>query len=534
MADERKDSMLPYMIADWAEREPNRKSLTFVEVGSQGEFIDETRTYGQLWENGQRVANALQQAGMQPNDRFAIMAQNHPEFVDSMVGSGIANTTFVPIDPRSQGQKLKFMLEFTECRGIVIGEYSVDALVAQLPELEHIEWVWVIGEGALPDGLPGGRMISDVLAQDLPDPLLPIAAKDPAEDMQMLFTSGTTGDPKAIIGPYQRFGNIAALAPVFGLTEDDVTYSGLSLTHANAQLITLGMDIKNGMHGVFSRKFTKSRLWDITREYGCTQFNLLGGMTTAIYSEPEKDNDTDNPVRMVISAGMPPAIWEKFEKRFGLRVYEFYGMAEGGVSMNPPDTGPIGSMGKPPETLVAKIFDESDEECAPGEVGELVFQHADGTCPPITYYKNAEKSASMKKNGWFRTGDMCHKDEDGWLYYDHRQGDAIRHNGDFVNPGFVQKEIAEHPNVDDVFVYGIKAATGVPGEKDVVAAVVLTGDCQPSDLFTHCRDRLEGNFVPSFIQVMDEIPKTASEKPQERFCIEALEGNPKSVYTEQR
>jgi len=534
MEDERKQSMLPYMVADWAGREPNRKTLTFVEVGPQGEFLDETRTYGELWNNGQRVAQALQKSGMQANDRFAIMAQNHPEFVDAMVGSGIANTTFVPIDPRSQGKKLKFMLEFTECRGVVIDNNALAALRELLPQLEHIEWVWVIGDEALSKDLDVARPMAEILSAPVPDPALPIAAKDPADDMQMLFTSGTTGDPKAIIGPYQRFGNIAALGPAFGLTEDDVTYSGLSLTHANAQLITLGITLKMGMHGVFSRKFTKSRLWDITREYGCTQFNLLGGMTTAIYSEPEKDNDADNPVRLVVSAGMPPAIWKKFEKRFGLRVYEFYGMAEGGVSMNPPDTGPIGSMGKPPESLVAKIFDENDNECPPGVTGELVFQNADGSCPPITYYKNSEKSDSMKKNGWFRTGDMCHKDENGWLYYDYREGDAIRHNGDFVNPGFVQKEIAEHPNVDDVFVYGVKPDSGVPGEKDVVAAVVPLGKLDPQDLFKHCRDRLEGNFVPSYLQIMDEIPKTASEKPQERFCVEAFESQPESVHTEQR
>ena len=532
MEDERKESMLPYMIADWAEREPNRKSLTFVEVADNGELKDETRTYGQLWDNGQRLAAALRDAGMEEGDRFAIMAQNHPEFVDTMVASGIANTTFVPIDPRAQGKKLKFMLEFTECRGVVIGDYALPALASIVDELEHIEWVWVIGDGQSA-GLDIAKPIAEILAGPKPDPALSIAAKDPADDMQMLFTSGTTGDPKAIIGPYQRFGNIASLGPVFGLTPEDVTYTGLSLTHANAQLITLGITLKMGMHGVFSRKFTKSRLWDITRAYGCTQFNLLGGMTTAIYSEPEKDNDADNPVRLVVSAGMPPAIWEKFEKRFGLRVYEFYGMAEGGVSMNPPDTGPIGSMGKPPDSLIAKIFDDDDNECPPGVTGELVFQNADGSCPPVTYYKNPEKSASMKKNGWFRTGDMCHKDEDGWLYYDYRQGDAIRHNGDFVNPGFVQKEIAEHPNVDDVFVYGVKAESGVPGEKDVVAAIVPFGDCDPQALFQHCRARLEGNFVPTYIQVMDEIPKTASEKPQERFCVEAFEAHPDKVYTAQ-
>ena len=102
---------------------------------------------------------------------------------------------------------------------------------------------------------------------------------------------------------------------------------------------------------MFSRKFTKSRLWDITREYGCTFFNLLGGMSTAIYSEPVKPNDADNPVRFVLSAGMPAAIWENFEQRFDVKILEAYGAIEGGMAFKPIGVGPIGSFGKPPANL---------------------------------------------------------------------------------------------------------------------------------------------------------------------------------------
>ena len=523
--------MLPYMIQDWAQREPERHALTFVDIAADGRFKDETRSYGQLWDNGRRLAAALIDAGMGEDDRFAIVAHNHAPFVDAMVASGIVNTTFVPIDPRAAGDKLKFMLEFAECSGVIVGEEAAANLAAVLPRTDGIEWVWLMGADAHPE-LPQARAVSELLAAEVPE--LAIRAQTPDQEMQMLYTSGTTGDPKAIVGPYQRFGAIASLGDAVGMGAGNVLYTGLSLTHANAQLITLGNGLKHGSPCVISRRFTKSRLWDICREYGCTQFNLLGGMTTAIYSEPEKPDDADNPVKMVLSAGMPPAIWKKFEKRFGLDVYEFYGTAEGGVSMNPPGVGPIGSMGKPPASLVAKVVDDNDNECPPGEVGELIFQNADGSCPPVTYYKEPEKSQKKMRGGWFRTGDMCHTDADGWLYFDYREGDAIRHNGDFVDPGHVQKEIAEHPQVDDVFVYGVPAKTGVPGEKDVVAAVVPYGEADPQSVFAHCRERLKGNFVPTYVQMLDEIPKTASEKPQERFCVEAFENNPASVYTEQR
>ena len=135
------------------------------------------------------------------------------------------------------------------------------------------------------------------------------------------------------------------MGELFGLRPGDRPYTGLSLTHANAQIITLGMGLYMGLRMVISRKFSKSQLWNITRHYGCTSFNLLGGMTTAIYSEAERDDDADNPVRFVLSAGMPANLWDSFQQRFDIQIFEFYGAAEGGITINPPGVGPKGSIG---------------------------------------------------------------------------------------------------------------------------------------------------------------------------------------------
>ena len=116
---------------------------------------------------------------------------------------------------------------------------------------------------------------------------------------------------------------------------------------------------------VLSRRFTKSRLWDITRRYGATSFTLLGGMTTAVYTERARADDADNPVRMVVSAGMPAAIWEAFERRFGVRILEFYGAAEGGLSFNYPGSGPVGSIGKPAPTVASYRYSRSRRRASP-------------------------------------------------------------------------------------------------------------------------------------------------------------------------
>ncbi|MFZ1834270.1 MAG: AMP-binding protein, partial [Pseudomonadales bacterium] len=400
-----------------------------------------------------------------------------------------------------------------------------------------LSWVWVLHTGAvaeLPQAEIPLRWLDGLPQRAAED--LQVAVSDPEQTMQMLFTSGTTGDPKAILASYNRFNSVASIGPLIGWTAADRPYTGLSLTHANAQLITLGNILKMGLRGVISLRFTKSRLWDICRHYGCTTFNLLGGMTTAVYSEAPRPDDDDNPVRFVLSAGMPAAIWENFARRFNVEIFEFYGAAEGGMIFNPPGSGPVGSIGKPPPILEARIVDNEGRECAPGVQGEIVFRNADGSCPPVEYFRNADASARKTGGGWLHMGDVGHRDADGWFYFDYRRGGGIRHNGDFVNTAFVEKAVAEFPAVDDVFVYGIDAASGVPGEKDVVA-VVVARPAQHIDvaaLYAHCRIALESNFVPSYIQVMDEIPKTASEKPQERFCLEFFRAHPEAVFSEDR
>jgi len=278
-------------------------------------------------------------------------------------------------------------------------------------------------------------------------------------------------------------------------------------------------------------------LWDICRAYGCTTFSLTGGMATAIYSEPARPTDADNPVRMVVSGGMPAAIWEAFEKRFGVQILEFYGaMDGGGMAYKPIGEGPIGSFGKPMPGIEMKILDENGIECPPGVIGEICCRLADGREAAVEYFGNPEASARKIRGGWNRSGDMGHRDAEGWLYFDYRAGGGIRRNGEFIDPSFVEKVIAEHPAVADVFVYGVPAASGAPGEKDVVAAIVpAEGHAFDAEaIFACCGATLEANAVPTYLQVVGEIPKTASEKPQERLLAARFSPTAPNVYVWRR
>jgi crotonobetaine/carnitine-CoA ligase len=532
---ERNILILADLIATHAEAKPDFDVLTFEGAGVRE---DEIRTYADLIENANRIAAGLIARGMERGDRFALLMRNHPEFVETMIAASILGCVFVPIDPRTRGDKLAYTLRNSNCKGVICADYALAQIDAIRDETPEVGWVLVqesgeeagaMATGDAADAEPLGAVL------DAPAPAVGVRTEAPEDPFEIVYTSGTTGDPKGVVMAARRYVEASAMASLVQWEEDERPYTGLSLTHGNAQMLTLSPALVLQRRAVLSRRFTKSRLWDITRKYGCTMFNLLGGMTTAIYSEPERPDDADNPVRRVFSAGMPATIWEKFEQRFNVKIVEGYGAVEGGMAINLGD-GPVGSFGKPPPFIEMKIVDEDGNECLPGVPGELISRPADGTRPEVEYFANKEASEKKTWGGWLRSGDICHRDEEGWYYFDYRKGGGLRHNGDFVNAGFVERVIGEHPQVTDVFVYGVTAASGAPGEKDVVAAVVpVKGvEIDVDSVFAACREGLEPNFVPTYLQVVEEIPKTASEKPQERFLIERFEKDRASIHTERR
>ena len=530
----------PFILADLvqirAEEKPDLDVLTFEHFSLDGGATpDEVRTYADLQTHANRIAADLVKSGMAPGDRFAIMMRNHPEFVEAMIAASITGCVFVPIDPRTRGEKLAFLLRNSGCRGVICADYSAPALLAVREQAPDLEWLL-----ALESGDTGAESLADLRSVASLNAVLSAPAasvdtrvEDVSHPLQIIYTSGTTGDPKGIVGDHMRFGGTGMLGGIFGYREDERPYTGLSMTHNNAQATALAPSLMSGYRAVLSRRFSKSRLWDICRRYDCTSFSLVGGMATAIYSEPPREDDADNPVRMVVSGGMPAGIWEAFERRFGVQIFEFYGASDGGgMAYKPAGVGPVGSFGKPMSGLDMRVLDEDGVECPPGVIGEICCRPQSGEEASVEYFGNEEASRKKIRDGWNRSGDMGHRDAEGWLYFDYRIGGGIRHNGDFVNPGFVEKVIAEDPQVSDVFVYGVPAASEAPGEKDVVAAIVPREPdvFDPAALFAHCREGLEPNFVPSHLQVVDEIPKTASEKPQERLLRDRFAPEASGVY----
>ncbi len=512
-----------------ANTRPDFPIFTF-ENGAYPEIV---QTFQDLHENSHRFARALLDAGIEKGDKFSVVMYNYPEMIHLWAAASILGALIVPIDPRTRGDKLSHQISNSKSKAVFITAdllEQIDAIKDRIPDVKRIYTIEKPGSAATGD-ISKHYSIQEIL--DAPFRPVDYRVTSPMHPLQIVYTSGTTGDPKGVVQENIRQPIIGyLLSRSWTYTKDDILYTGLSLTHGNAQGCTFAPAVYRCIRAVFSVKFTKSRLWDITRKYGATTFSMLGGVAAGIYNEPPKPDDADNPVQKVISAGMPRAIWENFEKRFDVRILEWYSTLEGGgFARKPIGKGPTGSFGKPVGLMTMRIVDKNNKPCPPNVPGEIIAKPL-GLKAMVNYFDNPEASEKKTLGGWNRTGDIAHVDEQGWFFFDYRMGGGLRRQGDFIQPDMVERVIGEHPDVSEVSVFGIPAASGAPGESDLVAGISLFEgrDFDPESIFECARKGLEPNSVPSYLLLLDEIPKTISEKPQERFLREHFKEQPGRVY----
>lgn len=512
-----------------AEENPNRVGLIF---DNGGAYPDDRLTYAQMAADAFRLAKGLQDQGFQKGDKLAMVMRNHPEFVYALAACSMLGMVLVPIDPRAKGEKLSYQMADSDARAVITTGDLLPEVERAVRETGNQAKVFI---SIKPDADPALAQKYPTLNEILDRREvygIDNRADNPGLPVQIIYTSGVTGNPKGVTLNSARNAMYCLLGYlVWNYSKEDILYTGLSLAHGNAQAVTLFPALSVGIPAVIGQRFTKSHVWDVCRKHGCTTFSLLGGMMSGIYNEPPRRDDAQNPVRMVISAGTPQAIWEDFERRFDVKILEWYGAIEGGLAFKTLGKGPLGSFGKPlPGLVEMKVVDEQDNEVLPGATGELISRMLTGSS--VEYYKKPEASEEKTRGGWLRSGDMVHRDEGGWFFFDYRKGGALRRAGDFIKPDLVEKVIGVHPDVSEVCVYGIPSALGAPGESDLVAAVVpfAGAEIDPQSIFEDAKEKLERNSIPSYLQVVDEIPKSPSEKHLDRLLRDAFHPEADNVY----
>ncbi len=231
-------------------------------------------------------------------------------------------------------------------------------------------------------------------------------------------------------------------------------------------------------------------------------------MIPILMKQPEKPDDADNPVRLVISAACPANLWEAFEKRFNLKIWEAYGAVDGGgLLIFNFGNAPVGSVGKVMGETDWKLIDDEGNEVPQGEIGELVTRSRIPTNRVVEYYKNPEASQKKVKEGWVYSGDYFYADKDGNLFFTDRKSDSMRRRGENISSFEVESIIEKYPDVE------VCAAFGVPselGEDEVMIWVVPKPGAKLDlkDLIRHCAENMAYFMVPRYIDIVSEIPRT--------------------------
>lgn len=465
-------------------------------------FEQTTCSYGEMVERVRRVHAWLRDAGVGPGDRVALFMDNAPELVYAGLAVARAGAISVPINTAMVGDSLAHVLEHSGAIGIFADAALLPAVDAA-GELAELRW------RVVPGGAAGAEPFEATLAAG--SGATPDAAQLGAgSPMTIVYTSGTTGMPKGVVLPYGSYTNTGGyFAHHLGLTPEDRLHTCLPLFHCNAQQCSFMPALQLGTSLALDRRFSVSRFWDWTRDGGSTVTNLLGAMLTLLWKAPPADDDADNPVRLIAAAPIPPELHRGFEERFGLTLIEGYGLTETGTMacMNPLSDPRTGTIGLPLEHTELRIVGEDGADLPDEEPGEILVRSKVEHAMMLEYFKEPDKTAEAMEGGWFHTGDMGKRREDGYHVFLDRMKDTIRRRGENISSFMVEKTILDHPDVLGCAVFGVPAELS---EEDVkVVAVLREGvELDPADLVAFCTERMARFMVPRYVEYRSELPMT--------------------------
>ncbi|MYH72219.1 MAG: AMP-binding protein [Acidimicrobiia bacterium] len=440
------------------------------------------------------------------------LLDNGPEYSMLLGGAAVAGAAVVGINPTRQGAELARDITHADC-GMII------------TESRHRELLVGLDLGAA-----NGRVL-DVDSPEWADALAPYAdAEPPYTDIDplapylLLFTSGTTGDPKAAICSQARLARIGeVINEMRKLTPEDVFYQAMPMFHSNALMAGWIPCLAAGGVGAFRRRFSASGFLPDVRRFGVTYFNYVGKPLTYILATPEQPDDAENSLRIVFGNEGAVHDLERFSRRFGVPVEDSYGSTEGGVSVSrTPDTPP-NALGRADENV--KILDPDTGEEAPlaefddtgkllnpdEAIGELVSLVSAPTFEG--YWNNPEADEERTHGGIYWSGDLAYRDAHGFVYFAGRNFDWLRVDGENFAAAPVERILVRHPDIDLAAVYAVPSPS--VGD-DVMAAVVRRPDAafDPEGFagFLAAQDDLGTKWTPRYVRWADSLPQTETNK----------------------
>ncbi|WP_340107589.1 AMP-binding protein [Pikeienuella sp. HZG-20] len=498
-----------------AQATPERVAIDMIGEASE--------TFSDCHQRSLAFARAFIAAGLAMGETAVVMAPNCLTAIHAWLGANLAGVVDVTINTAYRGRVLEHAVNTANAK-ILIAEAGFLPVLreseANLPALERIVW-FRVGSDPAPASVPDFKRIEIVAL----DAFLAAGAQGDfdlptvrmSDIASVIYTSGTTGPAKGVMMPHAQ---VCALArqSVEGLRlgPDDVFYCFHPLFHMAGRFMAVFATMMAGGRVVIDTTF-KAALWvDRVRACGATVGLAHGPMIEMIFAEPPRAEDSDHAVTRLLAAPFPKAIAEAFEERFHLRGIEVWGMTEVNIGAWRPIDEPLrlGSCGRVSDKWVElKIVDpDTDIECEVGTPGEIVVRPRHPFVFMSGYLGMPEKTVEAWRNLWFHSGDIGYLDAEGYCYFVDRRGDHIRRRAENIASYDIESAAMAHPAVAEC------AAVGVPsefaGDDDIKLCLVPRPGrtAAPEAVLTHLAGCLPHYMVPRYIETLDQLPRTPTNK----------------------
>jgi len=515
------DQDIPGLLTHWADRKPDHPVL----VWSPREGDGRRWTYAELWNDVRRLAAGLAARGIAHGDKVLIHSENCPELVLSWLACATLGAVGVTTNTKSVGAEMTYFAEHTGAVA-AITQPQFAAMVAEAAP--GLRWIAVTadnsGEPASAGEAAHGFEPFDALlggADDWPgrpaEPMLPFG---------IMFTSGTTSRPKAVVHTHAN----AVWASRTGarnidITTDDTYVIFLPFFHVNAQSWSFFSVLGVGATAVLMPKWSQSRFWPVVAEHGVTHTSVMPFVIPSLMSP-------DKPAGHRLRVGVFGLMVPELQAVAGIDLYAAYGMTE---TVTHAITGKRGEQ-LPPRSMghvtpgyeIAVVDKDTGELCTDGRTGELWLRGTRGIQLFLEYYENPEANAKAFEDGWFKTGDMVRMGEGGNVFYQERDKDLLKVGGENVSSKEVEDLVLTHPAVAQVQVVGKKH--DFLDEVPVAFVIPAPGDHDPAavevEVIALCRDNLAGFKVPRAVYFVDAFPLGTLDKVLKNKLREMADAQP--------
>jgi long-chain acyl-CoA synthetase len=465
-------------------------------------YDDRVLTYAGLDEASSRVASLLATRRISPGQPVGLMLPNIPEFAIVYYGILRAGGVVVPMNPLLKEREVAYYLSDSGAGLLFATPASEPHAGARAAGVDTV----LIDDGfAVDDGFAA--------LLDEHRPSLGLVARDDDDLAVLLYTSGTTGQPKGaqLTHANLRHNAFVTATTLFGLGPDDVVMGCLPLFHAFGQTCALNAATCGGASITLVPRFDPTTVLKVMERDRVTIFEGVPTMFAALVQHSDRAAPDTSALRLGVSGGaaLPVQVLQEFEEAFGAPILEGYGLSETSpvASFNHPDRPrKAGSIGTPVAGVEMRLLNDDGQDVAPGEVGEIAIR---GHNVMRGYHNRADATREAIPDGWFRTGDLARRDEDGYFFIVDRKKDLIIRGGYNVYPREIEEVLYQHPAVAEAAVVGILHPS--LGE-EVGAAVALRGDATADDIRDFVKSQVAAYKYPRRVWIVDALPKSPTGK----------------------